>query len=486
MELQSLIRFIEPQKIIGPKEGQVQQIVFDSRKAKAQSLFVAVKGTQVDGHQYIDKAIDAGATTVVAEHLPSELKPDVCYIRVEDSARALGQLADGFFGQPSSKLKLVGITGTNGKTTTATLLYRLFLALGYKAGLLSTIENRIGHKAVEATHTTPDAIAINHLLAQMAAAECDYVFMEVSSHAVDQKRIDGLHFAGGIFTNISHDHLNYHKTFKAYIQAKKAFFDQLPKSAFALFNLDDRRGTVMGQNTRARKYYYSLKKMADFKAKILENTLMGLHLDIDNRDFYGQLIGTFNAYNLLAVYAVGVLLEQDKEEVLAAMSLLKTAEGRFDQVLNRERQIIGIVDYAHTPDALEQVLTTIQQLRQHDANIITVVGCGGDRDKAKRPRMAAIACKYSDQVLITSDNPRTEDPKVIIEEMESGVPPTAARKVLSIADRKQAIRTACKLANTGDIILVAGKGHEKYQEINGVKHPFDDKEVLKEALQGMK
>jgi UDP-N-acetylmuramoyl-L-alanyl-D-glutamate--2,6-diaminopimelate ligase len=486
MELQSLIRFIEPQKIIGPKEGEINQIIFDSRKAKAQSLFVAVKGTQVDGHEYIENAINAGVTTVVAEHLPAQLKEGVTFIQVEDSAAALGQLASGFYGQPSNKLKLVGITGTNGKTTTATLLYRLFLSLGYKTGLLSTIENRIGNRILDATHTTPDAVSINRLLAEMLEAECDYVFMEVSSHAIHQKRIEGLHFTGGIFTNISHDHLNYHKTFKAYIEAKKAFFDYLPKSAFALLNLDDRRGTVMGQNTQAKKYYYSLRKVTDFKAKILENTLLGLHLDIDTRDFYGQLIGAFNAYNLLAVYATAVLLEQDKEEVLAAMSLLRTAEGRFDQVLSKERQIIGIVDYAHTPDALEQVLVTIQKLRQHDANIITVVGCGGDRDKAKRPRMAAIACKYSNQVILTSDNPRTEDPKVILEEMETGVPISDARKVLTIVDRLQAIRTACRLANEGDIILVAGKGHEKYQEINGVKNPFDDKKVLKEELQGKK
>ena len=484
MDLKTLIQFIKPQKILGPNEGQVSQIIFDSRKANAHSLFVAVKGTQVDGHEFIDKAINAGATTVVAEHLPEQQQEGITFIKVEDSAQALGQLASGFYGQPSQKLKLVGITGTNGKTTTVTLLYRLFLSLGYKTGLLSTIENRIGNTIIESTHTTPDAIAINSLLAQMAEAECDYVFMEVSSHAIDQKRIEGLHFKGGIFTNISHDHLNYHKTFKAYIEAKKAFFDYLPKSAFALLNLDDRRGEVMGQNTKAKKYFYSLKKMADFKAKILENTLMGLHLDIDTRDFYCQLIGHFNAYNLLAVYATAVLLEQDKEETLAAMSLLKTAEGRFDQVLDRENQILGIVDYAHTPDALEQVLTTIQQLRQHNAKIITVVGCGGDRDKTKRPRMAEIACKMSDQVLITSDNPRTEDPEAIIKDMEAGVADKS--KVLSITDRKQAIRTACRLADRGDIILVAGKGHEKYQEINGVKHPFDDKEILKEEFQGMK
>lgn len=484
MELRNLIRFIKPQKILGPNEGQVSQIIFDSRKADAQSLFVAVKGTQVDGHQFIDKAINAGATTVVAEHLPEQITEGITFIQVEDSAKALGQLASGFYGQPSSRVKLIGITGTNGKTTTATLLYRLFLSLGYKTGLLSTIENRIGNTVIESTHTTPDAIAINALLAEMADAECDYVFMEVSSHAIDQKRIEGLSFTGGIFTNISHDHLNYHKTFKAYIEAKKAFFDYLPKSAFALFNLDDRRGEVMGQNTKAKKYFYSLKKMAGFKAKILENTLMGLHLDIDTRDFYCQLIGSFNAYNLLAIYATAVLLEQDKEETLAAMSLLRTAEGRFDQVLNRARQVLGIVDYAHTPDALEQVLVTIQQLRQHSAKIITVVGCGGDRDKTKRPRMAEIASKMSDQVIITSDNPRTEDPDAIIKDMEAGVADFG--KVLSITDRKQAIRTACKLAGRGDIILVAGKGHEKYQEINGVKHPFDDKEILKEEFQGMK
>ena len=483
MQLKTLIESIRPLQIIGTTERAVHQIDFDSRKVVQDSLFVAIAGTQVDGHQYIEKAIQTGATTVVLQSLPDQLDTDVCYIQVEDSAAAIGLLASAFYGKPSSKLKLVGITGTNGKTTTATLLYKLFLALGYKTGLLSTINNRIGTKILEATHTTPDAVAINRLLNDMVESGCDYVFMEVSSHAVDQKRIRGLEFAGGVFTNISHDHLDYHKTFKAYIEAKKAFFDYLPKSAFALLNLDDRRGEVMGQNTKARKYFYSLRKMATFKAKILENTLLGLHLDIDNRDFYGKLIGTFNAYNLLAVYAVAVLLDQDKEEVLAALSGLKSVEGRFEQVFSKTQQVIGIVDYSHTPDALEKALETIQKLRQHSASIITVVGCGGDRDRAKRPIMAKIACNLSDQVLLTSDNPRTEDPKLIIEEMEKGVPLAAQRKVLSIVDRRQAILTACRLAKKGDIILVAGKGHEKYQEINGQKLPFDDMEILKEELQ---
>lgn len=483
MQLKTLIESIIPLQIIGTTDKAIYQIDFDSRKVVQDSLFVAVTGTQVDGHKYIDKAISGGATTVVLESLPDQVEINVCYIQVEDSAIALGLLASAFYMNPSSKLKLIGITGTNGKTTTATLLYKLFLALGYKTGLLSTINNRIGNTIVEATHTTPDAVAINRLLSDMVESGCDYVFMEVSSHAIHQKRIQGLEFTGGVFTNISHDHLDYHKTFKAYIEAKKAFFDYLPKSAFALLNLDDRRGEVMGQNTKARKYFYSLRKMAAFKAKILENTLLGLHLDIDNRDFYGKLIGNFNAYNLLAVYAVAVLLDQDKEEVLAALSGLKSVEGRFEQVFSKTQQVIGIVDYAHTPDALEKVLETIQKLRQHSANIITVVGCGGDRDSAKRPIMAKIASNWSDQAILTSDNPRTEDPKQIIEDMEKGVPIAAQRKVLSIVDRKQAILTACRLAKKGDIILVAGKGHEKYQEINGQKLPFDDMEILKEELQ---
>ncbi|MCB0585493.1 MAG: UDP-N-acetylmuramoyl-L-alanyl-D-glutamate--2,6-diaminopimelate ligase, partial [Phaeodactylibacter sp.] len=371
---------------------------------------------------------------------------------------------------------------TNGKTTTVTLLHNLFTALGYKAGLLSTVRNLIGQSPVEATHTTPDAVSINALLREMADAGCDYAFMEVSSHAAHQRRIAGLHFAGGIFTNISHDHLDYHKTFKAYIDAKKMFFDILPKTAFALVNADDRRGAVMLQNTRARKYTYSLRSMASFKAMILENSISGLHLDVDGREVFSRLIGEFNAYNLLAAYGAAILLGQDEVETLTALSQLRAAEGRFDYVAGPQGRRTGIVDYAHTPDALEKVLSTIHQLRQGNNRIITVVGCGGDRDKAKRPKMAKVACDYSDLVVLTSDNPRSEAPEAIIADMQAGVPAYATQKVLVATGRRDAIRAACKLAGPDDIILVAGKGHEKYQEVNGVRHPFDDKAVLAEAL----
>lgn len=441
-------------------------------------MFVAVRGTTSDGHQFIGKAIDSGAVAIVCERLPEHLVKKTTYIQVADSAEALGWAASNFHGRPSEKLKLVGITGTNGKTTTATLLYDLFLALGYKTGLISTIENKVNKRSIKSTHTTPDAESINLLIQQMVEAGCDYAFMEVSSHAIAQRRIAGLFFTGGVFTNISHEHLDYHKTFKAYIEAKKMFFDNLPKSAFALTNMDDRRGDVMLQNTAARRYTYALRKTADFKVKILENYLTGLHLDLDGADFYGRLIGDFNAYNLLCVYAVASLLQQDKQEVLTALSNLKAAEGRFDYVQSKERNVIGIVDYAHSPDALEKVLNTIFNLRKGGGKIITVVGCGGDRDRKKRPLMAKVACNYSDQVIFTSDNPRSEDPDAIIAEMEKGIPPYAIKKVISITNRLQAIKTACRLAQSGDVILVAGKGHEKYQEIKGEKFPFDDKQEL--------
>jgi UDP-N-acetylmuramoyl-L-alanyl-D-glutamate--2,6-diaminopimelate ligase len=460
----------------------VEKLTLDSRQAQAGSLFAALRGSTTDGHQFIEKAITNGATSILCEDLPTDLNANVTYVQVAYSATALGFMADNFYNHPSKNLQLVGVTGTNGKTTTVTLLYNLFQNLGYKCGLLSTVENRIGQRVIPSTHTTPDAVAINALLAEMVEAGCDYALMEVSSHAVDQRRIAGLHFAGGIFTNISHDHLDYHKTFDNYIKAKKGFFDGLPKTAFALTNVDDRRGNVMVQNTKARIARYSLHRMADFRAKILENSLLGLHLELDSADFHGRLIGEFNAYNLLAVYAAAILLQQKKEEVLTALSEVKTAEGRFDSIVNAERQILGIVDYAHTPDALEKVLETIRQLRKAGSKIITVVGCGGDRDRTKRPEMAKIACNLSDQAILTSDNPRTEAPEAILQDMEAGIPDGAESKVLTIVDRKQAIKTACRIAQNGDIILVAGKGHEKYQEINGVKHPFDDKEILKAAL----
>ncbi len=466
----------------GDIEKSVSKIVFDSRQAKTGCLFVAVKGTQVDGHRFINAAVEKGADMIVCEDLPDTLKANVTYVKVENSAAALGQMASSFYDHPSSKLKLVGITGTNGKTTTVTLLYRLLADLGYKVGVLSTVENIIAGEIIPSTHTTPDAVQINALIDEMVEAGCEFAFMEVSSHAIHQHRITGLNFQGGLFSNISHDHLDYHKTFKAYIEAKKMFFDNLESSAFALTNIDDRRGNVMLQNTKARKFTYSLRRLANFKAKILENSLSGLHLELDGQEFYARLIGEFNAYNLLAVYSVAILLEQDKFEVLQSLSKLKSAEGRFDYVISKTRKTTGIVDYAHTPDALEKVLSTIDKLKNGNTKVITVVGCGGDRDKRKRPVMAKVACDYSQQVILTSDNPRTEEPDAILKDMEAGIPPYATRKVITIANRKEAIKVACKLASDDDIVLVAGKGHEKYQEIKGIKHPFDDKEILNEFL----
>lgn len=480
--LKSLLQAVKPLQVLGSTDIEINEIVFDSRKAGPNKVFVAVKGVQTDGHQFIPQALQAGINALVVETIPENVPDQVTVVQVANSARALGLLASAFYEHPSQQLTLVGVTGTNGKTTTVTLLYDLFSGLGYKCGLLSTVENRIAGQVIASTHTTPDAVAINALLAQMVEAECDYAFMEVSSHAVDQGRIVGLDFKGAIFTNITHDHLDYHLTFDNYIRAKKGFFDQLSKQAFALINIDDKRGMVMTQNTAASVNRYSLRQMAEFRARIIENSLTGLHLDIDNQDFYGRLIGEFNAYNLLAVYATAVLLDQDKVEVLTQLSRLKAAEGRFDYVLDQKRQVTAIVDYAHTPDALEKVLETIQALRKGDSKVITVVGCGGDRDRTKRPTMAKVACQYSDQVILTSDNPRSEEPEAIIREMETGIPAEARKQVLSITDRKEAIRTACRLAQTGDVVLVAGKGHEKYQEIKGVKHPFDDKEILKEEF----
>lgn len=456
-------------------------IVFDSRQADKHTLFVAIQGATLDGHDYIPAAIAAGTKCIVGEHF-DKIQKDITYIRVEDSRLALGLIAANFYEQPSKSVQLIGVTGTNGKTSTATLLYRLFMGLEQKAGLISTVENRIGTTIIPATHTTPDAVSLQRMMAAMRDAGCEYVFMEVSSHAIDQDRIAGLHFDLAIFTNISHDHLDYHGSFQNYIYAKKKFFDRLSKSAHALVNIDDKRGAVMVQNTLAEVHTYALKNLADYKLRILENSLSGLVLQIDGREVYTRLVGDFNAYNLLAVYAAARILEEDPDESLRVLSQLKTAEGRFDYVSVAGMEITGIVDYAHTPDALEKVLTTLQKVRRGNEQIITVVGCGGDRDRTKRPMMAKIACKYSEQVILTSDNPRTEDPNAILNEMEEGIPASANMKVLRIADRKQAIKTACKLAKTGDIVLVAGKGHEKYQEINGVKHPFDDKELLETLL----
>lgn len=482
MKLKNIIKHLKLKAVSGDLDKPITRVDFDSRSVQAGSLFVAVRGTQTDGHQYIDKAIEKGATAIIGEQRPANISPEISFIEVENSQRALGLVATAFYGQPSRQLKLVGITGTNGKTTMVNLLYRLFTDLGYRVGMLSTVGNRISERELPATHTTPDAVSINALIAEMVEAGCDYAFMEVSSHAIHQERIAGLEFAGGVFTNITHDHLDYHGTFKAYIEAKKQFFDGLPKSAFALVNVDDKRGRVMVQNTAAKVYRFSLRGLAEFRARILENAITGLQMELDGQEFYGRLVGTFNAYNLLAVYASAVLLDQDRIEVLTGLSSLTAAEGRMEYLRQPQTGITAIVDYAHTPDALEKVLETLNDLRESGKKIITVVGCGGDRDRAKRPKMARIACDLSDEVILTSDNPRSEDPAEILREMETGVPAAAKNKVLSLVDRRMAIRTAVKLAQPGDLILVAGKGHEKYQEIMGVKHPFDDKEILKEEF----
>jgi len=468
-------------EVIGLTDNVISSVQFDSRKVKEGCLFIAIKGLTVDGHDFIDKTIKSGATAIICEHLPKKTYKGITYLKVKDSSEALGIIASNFYDQPSSKLKLVGITGTNGKTTTATLLYKLFIKLGYKVGLLSTVKNQINDKVIPATHTTPDALELNKLLADMVAEGCTHCFMEVSSHAVIQKRIVGLVFTGGAFTNITHDHLDFHKTFDEYIKAKKKFFDGLPSSAFALVNKDDSHGLIMLQNTKAVKKTFALKNAADYKCKIIENTFSGLDLNIDGRDIWIKLIGGFNAYNALGIYAVARLLGENKEETLKALSSLDAVEGRF-QYIKAPNGTIGVVDYAHTPDALINVLSTLHDVRANKEKIITVVGCGGDRDNAKRPIMASIACEKSDKVILTSDNPRSEDPAEIIHQMEKGLSLMYKKKSLSIADRKEAIRTACQLAQKGDIILLAGKGHEKYQEIKGVKYPFDDMEILTETL----
>jgi len=480
--LRDILYKVNIRSVVGSTDLEIGDVQIDSRKIKDGSLFIAVKGVAFDGHQFIDKAIQAGATGVVFEESLAEKKEGIVYVEVENSAAAAGLIAHNFFGQPSEKMKLVGVTGTNGKTTIATLLYKLFTSLGYKCGLLSTVENHIGDKVVPATHTTPDAISLNALLNQMAEKECTHVFMEASSHAIHQHRITGLHFAGGIFSNLTHDHLDYHKNFDEYIRVKKSFFDGLSSSAFAISNADDKRGTVMLQNTNAKKYYYSLKTVADFKGKILDNSLTGLVMVVNDQEVHFRLIGEFNAYNLLAVYGAAICLGEDRQEVLRNLSMLTGAEGRFDYMVSEKDKVIAIVDYAHTPDALLNVLATIRKLKKGFEKIITVVGCGGDRDKTKRPVMAEVACEHSDKVIFTSDNPRSEDPAQIIKDMEAGVGAAAKRKYISIVDRKEAIKTAISLAGKEDIVLVAGKGHEKYQEIKGVKNHFDDKEVVDEMF----
>jgi len=466
----------------GSTDIKVNDLQTDSRKVTPGSLFIAIKGVSADGHRFIGEVVEKGAAAVIAENLPATLKEGVTWVQVEDSSAAAGYMAHNFYGQPSEKMKLVGVTGTNGKTTIATLLYKLFGSLGYKCGLLSTVQNHIGDTVVPATHTTPDSISLNALLKQMLDAGCTHVFMETSSHAIHQHRIAGLKYAGGIFSNITHDHLDYHKTFDEYIRVKKSFFDSLPSDAFALSNADDKRGAVMLQNSHAEKYFYSLKTMAAFKGKILENGLTGLVMSINDQEVHFRLIGEFNAYNLLAVYGAAICMGQDRQEVLTKMSVLAGAEGRFDYIVSARDRIIGIVDYAHTPDALLNVLATIKNVRKGHEQIITVVGCGGDRDKTKRPVMAEVACEHSDKVLFTSDNPRSEDPEQILRDMEAGLGTAAKRKYISITDRKEAIKAAVNMAKQEDIVLVAGKGHEKYQEIKGVKHPFDDRQVLKEMF----
>jgi len=481
--LQNILNGIEVKSITGRSVNEVTDLQIDSRKVTLGSCFIAIKGSNTDGHNFIDTAAKNGAAVIICETIPVNTEDKVSYILVENSASAAGIIAHNFYEQPSHKIKLIGVTGTNGKTTVATLLFKLFSALGYKCGLISTVQNQIADKILPSTHTTPDAVSVNELLAKMMNASCTHVFMEVSSHALDQHRVAGLRFTCGIFTNITHDHLDYHKTFDEYIKAKKKFFDELSSSAFAITNADDKRGAVMLQNTSAKKFFYSLKTLAEFKGKILDNGLTGLLMTINNVEVHFKLIGIFNAYNLLSVYAAAVCLGEEKQRVLQVLSSLTGAEGRFDYMVSQKDKVIGIIDYAHTPDALLNVLATIKNLRQGDEKIFTVVGCGGDRDKTKRSVMAEVACEHSDKIFFTSDNPRNEDPNEIIKDMEGGVNVTCRKKYISIADRKEAIKTAVSFSKREDIVLVAGKGHEKYQEIKGVKYPFDDKAVLAEMFE---
>lgn len=469
------------EEVAGGTNVAIEQIEFDSRKVAAFSCFVAVRGTTVDGHAYIEKAIDKGAVAIVCEDLPAHRREGVSYVRVKNSAEALGLMACNFYDNPSEKMKVVAVTGTNGKTSIVTLLHQLFQSLGYRCGMLSTVENKIGREVIPATHTTPDAVSINQLFGKMVEEGCDYCFMEASSHAIDQHRITGLDIDVAVFTNITRDHLDYHETFNNYIKAKKGLFDELKSDAFALVNVDDKHGEIMLQNTKAKKQSYALKSMADFKAKLIENQFTGLQLNIDGNEVWAKLVGRFNAYNLLAVYGVAMLMEEDQMSVLTDISKLNTVEGRF-QYIRTTNNISAIVDYAHTPDALQNVLKTIKEIRTGNEQVITVVGCGGDRDKGKRPEMAKIACEYSTKVLFTSDNPRSEEPESIIEDMMEGVAPVHFKKTLSITNRKEAIKAAVSMAEAGDIILVAGKGHEKYQEIKGERFDFDDMAVLTEML----
>ena len=479
--LKDILYKVSLEKVVGNTALAFRELQFDSRKVGLDDVFIAIKGTQSDGHQFIKKAIDQGALAVVCQQMPKEIINGITYLQVQDTQQALAIMASQFYGNPSEELQLVGVTGTNGKTTIATLLYTLFTSAGYKVGLLSTIKVIIGPVEHLATHTTPDSLAINKYLRQMVDEGVSYCFIEVSSHGIDQKRTEGLHFVGGIFTNLSHDHLDYHSSFKQYRDVKKLFFDSLPKTAFALTNADDKNGLVMLQNTKARKYTYALKTIADYKAQILENQLQGLLLKINNQELWVKLIGNFNAYNLLAIYATAEQLGLEEFDILQILSTLESVDGRF-QYLISEGKITAIIDYAHTPDALKNVLDTINTIRSGNEQLITVVGCGGDRDVEKRPKMGAIAAQLSTKVIFTSDNPRSENPDSIIQQIEAGVPPQHYKKTIAITDRKQAIKTACQMANEHDIILVAGKGHETYQEIQGVRSEFDDRKTISELL----
>jgi len=479
--LKDILYKVAIESVSGLTDVAIEKIEFDSRKVEANDVFVAIRGSLSDGHDYIEKAIQLGAKAIICDTLPENVQKEVTYIQVKDTNTALAFMAANYFEDPSAKLKLVGVTGTNGKTTIASLLFQLFKNAGFKVGLLSTVKILVDEKEYPATHTTPDSITINHYLNEMIEAGVTHCFMEVSSHGIHQKRTEALHFVGGIFTNLSHDHLDYHATFAEYRDVKKSFFDSLPKTAFALSNIDDKNGTVMLQNTVARKFTYALKSYADFKATILESQLSGLLLKVNDNEVWVKLIGTFNAYNVLAIYGTAVELGIDSLEALRLLSDLESVSGRFQYIVT-DSKVTTIVDYAHTPDALENVLKTIEDIRTKNEQLITVVGCGGNRDKTKRPIMAKIATDLSDKAILTSDNPRNEDPEVILDEMEQGVEAHNYKKILRITDRKQAIKTACQLAQPNDIILIAGKGHETYQEINGVRHHFDDMETVKEIL----
>lgn len=478
MKLQELLKNVEIAEIKGDSNPEVKNIITDSRKAEKGSLFIAIKGVQVDGHQYIENAIQLGANVIVYEEDINTTAKDVTFVKVANSAEAAGIIATTWYGNPSQKLKLVGVTGTNGKTTTATLLYEMFRKLGYKVGLLSTVANYIDGKVFHATHTTPDPLSLNEMLAKMVNAGCDYAFMEVSSHAIHQNRIAGLKYTGGIFTNLTQDHLDYHKTMDEYLKAKKKFFDDLSADAFALTNADDKNGMVMLQNTKARKYSYSVKGLADFKARILEKHFDGTTVEIDGHEIEVQFVGVFNVYNLLAVYAASVLLGQNAEEVLVVLSTLRPVAGRFETIRS-PKGFTAIVDYAHTPDALTNVLEAIHEVLEGNGHVITVVGCGGNRDKTKRPIMAREAVRLSDKAILTSDNPRYEEPEAIINDMADGLNSDQMKKTLLIVEREQAIKTACMIAQEGDVILIAGKGHEDYQDVKGVKHHFDDREIVR-------